>query len=321
MRYKKFGNTDMNVSAMAVGTWAIGGDRWGDDVNDRDSIDAIRAMLDRGVNFIDTAPVYGHGHSERVVGQAIKGYDRSKLFISTKFGLTWDDNEPSAPHKRNATYANCMREIDDSLRRLDTDYIDVYIVHWPDTELNTPAEETMRALQELKKAGKIRYIGVSNYSVEQIEDIMRYGQVDAQQPPYSMVNRSMEDLMRWGHEHGLANMTYGSLGSGILTGSIRELPKFDANDLRVTFYDYFKEPKFSRVMELLKTLDKIAEAHHCPVAQVAVNWSTQNPLADICLMGVRNAREAVENCAAFDWMLSDEEIATINRAIDETVGK
>ena len=99
------------------------------------------------------------------------------------------------------------------------------------------------------------------------------------------------------------------------------MPKFDENDLRVTFYDYFKEPKFSRVMELLKTLDVIAAAHNCPVAQVAVNWSTQNPLADICLMGVRNAREAVENCAAFDWMLSDEEIATINKAIDETVGK
>ena len=320
MRYKKFGQTDMNVSAMAVGTWAIGGANWGDDVNDKDSVEAIRAMLDNGVNFIDTAPVYGCGHAEKVVGEAIKGYDRSKLFISTKFGLTWPKG-PGTGIVKNASYANCMREIDESLRLLGTDYVDIYIVHWPDIDTKAPAEETMRALQDLKKAGKIRYIGVSNYSVEQIEEIEQFGKVDAQQPPFSMVNRSMEDLMRWGHEHGIGNMTYGSLGSGILTGAIRTLPKFDENDLRITFYDYFKEPKFSRVMELLKTLDVIAAAHNCPVAQVAVNWSTQNPLADICLMGVRNAREAVENCAAFDWQLSDEEIATINKAIDETVGK
>ena len=168
MRYKKFGNTDMNVSAMAVGTWAIGGDRWGDDVNDKDSIDAIRAMLDNGVNFIDTAPVYGCGHSEHVVGQAIKGYDRSKLFISTKFGLTWPKG-PGTEIVKNASYANCMREIDESLKLLGTDYVDIYIVHWPDIDTKAPAEETMRALQDLKKAGKIRYIGVSNYSIEQIE--------------------------------------------------------------------------------------------------------------------------------------------------------
>ena len=139
MRYKKFGQTDMNVSAMAVGTWAIGGSGWGDDVNDKDSIEAIRAMLDNGVNFIDTAPVYGCGHAEKVVGEAIKGYDRSKLFISTKFGLTWPKG-PGTEIVKNASYANCMREIDESLRLLGTDYVDIYIVHWPDIHTKAPAE-------------------------------------------------------------------------------------------------------------------------------------------------------------------------------------
>jgi aryl-alcohol dehydrogenase-like predicted oxidoreductase len=319
MRYKKFGNTDMNVSVMTVGTWAIGGTNWGQ-VDRDESIAAIRAMLDRGVNFIDTAPVYGNGYSEEVVGDAIKGYDRSKLFLSTKFGLTWP-NGPENGIVKDASYENAMREVDISLKLLGTDYIDLYFVHWPDIDKNTPAEETMRALNDLKKAGKIRYVGVSNYSKEQIEEISQFGTVDAQQPPYSMVNRSAEDLMVWGNENGIANMTYGSLGAGILTGAIRELPTFEPGDMRTNFYDFFAEPKFSKVMELLKTLDAIAAERNVPLSQIAVNWNTQTPFVDTALIGVRNPKEAAENCAAMDWELTDEEFARINRAIDETVGK
>jgi len=319
MRYKRFGKTDMDVSVLTVGTWAIGGRNWGD-IDLENSIDAIRAMLDNGVNFIDTAPVYGFGYSEEVVGKAIKGYEREKLYLSTKFSLTWPEG-PGTPIVKNASYDNCMREIDESLRRMETDYIDLYIVHWPDIHVKAPAEETMRALCDLKKAGKIRYIGVSNYSEEQIGEISAFGTVDALQPPYSMVNRVAEDLMIWAHERGIANMTYGSLGAGILTGTIRELPDFPEKDTRLTFYDFFKEPKFSKIMELLKSLDVIAANHNVPVAQVAINWSTQIPFVDTALVGVRNAAEAVENCKATEWELSADEIKSINSAIDATVGK
>ncbi|MGI6005838.1 MAG: aldo/keto reductase [Christensenellales bacterium] len=319
MRYKPFGKTDMNASVMTVGTWAIGGAQWGS-VDQKDSVEAIRTLLDGGVNFIDTAPIYGHGHSEEVVGEAIRGYDRTKLYIATKFGLTWPEGK-DGPMVKNASYDSAMKELDDSLRRIGTDYIDLYIVHWPDIDVKAPAEETMRALNDMKKAGKIRYVGVSNYSKEQILEIEQFGAVDAQQPPYSMVNRSVEDLMIWAHEKGIANMTYGSLGAGILTGAIRTLPEFEPNDFRLIFYDFFTEPKFSKVMELLKTLDKIAQDRGVPLAQIAVNWNAQTPFVDTALIGVRNAAEAKENLAAMDWTLSDEEMSIINRAIDETVGR
>ncbi len=318
MRYKQFGKTDMNVSVATVGTWAIGAQGWGE-VDKNDSIAAIRTMLDNGVNFIDTAPVYGRGHSEEVVGEAIKGYDRSKFYLSTKVGLTWKTMDDEIV--KNASYDSIMRECDDSLRRLGTDYIDLYIVHWPDIHTKAPASETMRALNDLKEKGKIRYIGVSNYSKEQIEEARKYGVVDAQQPPYSMVDRSAEDLMIWAHNEGIANMTYGSLGSGILTGAIREIPTFDEDDYRNFFYPFYKEPKFSKVMELLKTLDAIAEKRNVPLAQIAINWNTQREFVDTALLGVRNPREAKENCDGTLWTLTDEEMAQINKAIDETVGK
>jgi len=319
MRYKKFGKTEMDVSVLTVGTWAIGGHNWGD-VDQKNSIEAIRAMLDNGVNFIDTAPVYGFGYSEEVVGKAIKGVDRSKFYISNKFGLTWPDGVGTGI-VRNASYDNCMREIDVSLKLLGTDYIDLYIIHWPDIHTKAPAEETIRALEDLKKIGKIRYIGVSNYSQEQIEEISQYGVIDAMQPPYSMVNRTAEELMIWAHDRGIANMTYGSLGAGILTGTIREIPNWDETDIRLTFYNFYKEPKFSKVMELLKTLDNVAAEHNVPVAQVAINWNTQTSFVETSLVGVRNAAEAIENCKATEWELTSEEYERITLAIDETVGK
>lgn len=318
MRYKKIPNTDMNISSITVGTWAIGADGWGD-VNTKDSIEAIHAMVDNGVNFIDTAPIYGFGHSEEVVGQAIKGL-RDKVLIATKFGSTWP-NGVNAPSARNNGRENIMKEVDDSLRRLGIDCIDLYIAHWPDFEHFI--EEMMGALTDLQKAGKIRYIGLSNHDEAMMEEANKYGQVAMAQLPYSMVNRTAEETMQWVVDHGMATMTYGSLGAGILTGTIREIPKFDEKDRRATFYhDYFSEPMFSRTMKLLETLDDIAAAHgNVPVAQVAVNWSTQHPLVSTAIMGVRNVAEANENCAAMSWSLSDEEFARINKAIEETVGQ
>lgn len=300
----------MKFSALTVGTWAIGGANWGD-VNKADSIKAIHAMLDNGVNSIDTAPAYNFGESERVVGEAIKGR-RDKLYITTKTGVYNDKEKGFVKDCRKETV---IRLCEESLKNLQTDYIDLYIVHWPDIEHNAPFSETMEALNSLKKAGKIRYIGVSNFDQAQIEDIRQYGEIDALQPPYSMVNRSQEELMKWTNANGMANMTYGSLGAGILTGAIRELPNFAPDDMRLVFYDFFKEPKFSKVMQLLKVLDKIAETHNAPVAQVAVNWNSQKEFVHTSLCGVRNAEEANENCKGFEWSLTAEEMNMIDEAI------
>lgn len=312
MRYKKFGSTGVDVSALTVGTWAIGGANWGD-VNKADSIRAIHAMLDNGVNSIDTAPAYNFGESERVVGEALVGR-RDKVFVTTKTAVY---NTKEIPFIKDGRRETVLRLCEESLKNLRTDYIDLMVIHWPDTEHNTPVEETMGALEELKKAGKIRFVGVSNFNQEQIEEARRYGVVDALQPPFSMVNRSAEELMKWTSSLGMANMTYGSLGAGILTGAIRTLPNFAPDDMRFVFYDFFKEPKFSRVMKLLTVLDEIAAAHNAPVAQVAVNWNAQKDFVSTSLCGVRHEQEAVENCRGFEWSLSEEEMTTIDKAIDE----
>jgi aryl-alcohol dehydrogenase-like predicted oxidoreductase len=301
----------MNISVITVGTWAIGGSGWGK-VERKASIDAIRAMVDEGVNSIDTAAVYGGGHSEEVVGEAVKGI-RSKLYIITKVTL------PMGVTTIGDVKTFVTKECELSLKRLGTDYIDLYLVHWPFKAF--PAEDTMATLNLLKKQGKIRNIGVSNFDEAQIKEFEKYGQISALQSPFSMVNQKYEKLMRFAKSHDMGVMTYGSLGAGILSGAIRTLPSFDAGDARLFFYDFFEEPKFSSVMELLKTLDEIAKRHNVPVVQVAINWSTQNPVVDTAILGVSNPRHAKENCAAMSWELTAAEIAEIKKAYAKTVGK
>lgn len=307
MRYKKLERAGVNISSLAVGSWGIGGQGWGE-VNTKDSIQAVQTMFDLGVNVIDTAPAYGSGHSEEIVGRALKGY-RNKVMVSTKFGL-----DPERDWAENGTYDFVIKECEDSLRRLEIDCIDFYFMHWPDQ--NTPIEETMRALNTLKRQGKIRFTGVSNFSKEQIMEAEKYEKIDVIQPPYSMVNRSAEELMKWVKKQGIGTFTYGSLGAGILTGVIRQLPEFSEDDYRKEFYDFYNEPKFSKIMELLKILDMIAKNHEKPVAQVAINWSTQKSYVGTALCGVRKEKKARENCAAFEWMLSEEEIKMIDTELE-----
>ncbi len=321
MRYKHFVNADVDVSALAVGTWAIGGAGYGE-VDDQSSIDAIRAMIDGGVNLIDTAPVYGSGYSEKIVAKAIQGLDRSKLLIATKVGVGTTTLkhvrgiDPMSNGGRDASFANIMYECEQSLRRLGTDYIDFYFIHWPD--VGTPIEESMDAFNTLKKQGKIRFIGVSNFNKEQILECEKYAKVDAIQPPYSMVVRNDEELMKWCVERGIATFTYGSLGAGILTGSFRKPPEFE-RDIRGTFYPFFREPYFSKVMKVLDVMDEISAETGKPLAQIAINWSTQKNYVSTALCGVRNIREAAENCATFDWTLNDDQIARLDVAIEKNI--
>ena len=314
MRYKHFKNAGADISALTVGTWGIAGANsagvsWGD-VDTKESIAAVRRMVENGVNMVDTAPIYGEGHSEEVVGQALKGI-RDKVYLTTKFGSYI--NHFTGTSVRDCKYNTVEREIDESLKRLQTDYIDFYVMHWPD--VNTPIEETMAAVNMLKEKGKIRFIGMSNSPKELIMEAQKYAKIDVIQPPFSMVNQTERELMEWAETQGIGTMTYGSLGAGILTGAIRECPEYDPKDMRLVFYPFFKEPTFSKIMELLKTLDAIAEEHEKPVAQVSINWSTQKSFVSTALKGVNTPAQADENCSAFDWELTEEEIARIDSEI------
>lgn len=311
MRYKHFGKIGWNVSSLTIGTWAMGGTLWGE-VDEKDCNDAVRAMVEQGVNHLDTAVSYQDGGSEKAVGKAIKGL-RDKLYISTKCVLVMRDGK----FYRDGSYKCVLECCDTSLQRMGLDYIDNYLMHWPD--VNTPIEETMSALNQLKKEGKIRHISVSNFSKEQILEAEKYGSIDAVQMPYSMVDRSSEEFLQWAHDRGMGCMTYSSLGSGILTGAFRTLPNFAPNDARVLYYDFYKEPRFSKIQGLLRVMDEISARNGgVPLAQIALNWSTQKEFVHTALTGVRNPAEANENCAGMAWNLSQEDIAILDAAIAKT---
>lgn len=313
MRYKKLGRTGLNVSEISLGTWGIGGSGW-DDSTEEDSLNAIAAMLDFGVNFIDTAPAYNAGVAEQIIGKAVKQV-RDKTVLVTKVGTAFVNGAYVRDNSKKMVFEQCEQ----SLKNLQTDYIDVYMIHWPDA--NTPIEETMEALAKLKEQKKIRYIGVSNFSVEQINQAEQFGDIDVVQCQYSMVNRKAEPLVRWAAENGKGVMTYGSLGAGILTGAYRTLPTFDPSDNRSRFYQHFKEPMFSKVMELLKTLDTISDEHGgIALSQIALNWNTQKPFISSSICGVQFPHHAAENCDCMNWMLSDSEIARIDSAIVAALG-
>ena len=313
MRYTMLGKTELKVSQATIGTWAIGGAGWGD-VNKKESMEAIETMIERGVNLIDTAPFYGLGESEKIVGEVIRD-KRDDIVLLTKAGTGWD--EKGVPFKRS-DYKSILKDCEESLQRLKTDYIDLYLIHWPDEV--TPIEEMMDAMNKLKQDGKIRFIGASNFSKEEVLESEKNVSFDVLQHPYSMVAQDFRELLTWAHKNNIGTMSYGSLGAGILTGSIREMPKFSEDDMRLNFYDYFKEPKFSKVMQLVKRLDVYAEKYNVPVSQVTINWNTQSGFLDTILMGVRNKKEAEENCAAFEWKLEQEDVESITKDIQETLG-
>lgn len=311
MRYIHLKNANVDVSRLGIGTWAIGGQNYGV-VNREDSINTIRTMIDNGVNLIDTAPVYGNGYAEQLIGEALQGGYRDKVLIATKFGLVGNYLNP---RKKNAGFDNIMREVLSSLRNLKTDHLDFYFVHWPDE--NTAIEETMAALNLLKEKGVIKHIGLSNFDIPQIKEAMNYGQVDVIQPLYCMVDQKNKDIMRWCVERGIDTFTYGSMGAGALTGKYRKRPDFPPNDLRWHFYDYFNEPKFSKIQLLLKEMDKIADKRKVPVSQIALNWTSLQSHVSTCLVGASKPSHAIEDCKAFDWELEKDEIEIINKKLVE----
>lgn len=321
MLYTENEKCQASLSALGAGTWSLGGkNAYGlvyGQVEEDNAIAALRALIDNGVNVVDTAPVYGvHGASEAIVGKALRDGYRERVFLVTKFGNYNDAN--TGKRVIDNSREDIMKEIDESLERLGTDHIDLYIMHYPDPVV--PVSETMGALNEIKEQGKVKHIGVSNVDREQLEECMEFAAIDAIQLPYSMVNRSAEDLLVWSHSQGLMTMAYGAMGAGILSGSYRELPHFSEKDIRYTFYPYFKEPMFSQIQRLLKDMDTIADKHECPLSHVALSWVAHKEFVTTSLVGSTNVDQAKENARAYSLELSESEMDFLDASIRDNLG-
>ncbi len=286
------------------------GDDFFGHVDDDESVAAIQAAIDHGITLIDTAPAYGAGHAEEVVGKALSGR-RDKVVVATKCGIvrTADD------FVRNLKPESIRQEIDDSLRRLNVDTIDLYQIHWPDPD--TPLEDTVAELLKHQQAGKFRYLGVSNFPPKLLEQIQGMSGIISTQPQYSMLDRRIEgDVLPYAREHDLGILSYGTLAGGILTGKYKEIPEFEEGDNRAAFYNFFKEPIWSGIQKLLYELQMIATKRGVTPAQVAINWTFQQPGITTALVGAKRPSQAEANAAAGTWLLSEGEIKTITAAIE-----
>src|ERR1700704_3925873 len=305
-------NVALNVSRVALGTWAIGGWMWGG-TDEAQSIATIQAALDRGINIIDTAPAYGFGRSEEIVGRAIAGVRaRPRVVLATKTGLDWRDGKPF----RNASRERIMREIDDSLRRLRTDYIDIYQVHWPDPQV--PIQETADAMHALLRDGKIRAIGVSNFSVGQIEQFRRVAPVHVVQPPYNLFERGIEaELLPYCRSNEIAMLGYGALCRGLLSGRMRADTAFDGDDLRRTD-PKFREPRFAQYLAAVGKLDRLAQRFGKRVIHLAIRWMLDQGVTT-ALWGVRHPGQLQPVDEVTGWSLDASARAEIDGTPRETI--
>ncbi len=307
MKYNKIPYTDLNISAVGFGTWALG-DAFFGKVDDQQSVEAIQSGIDHGINFIDTAPAYGAGHAEKVVGQAIKGR-RDKVIIATKLGIerTKDD------FLNNLKPERIYQEIDESLERLGVNQIDLYQIHWPDPD--TPLEESVEALMKIKEQGKFRYLGVSNFTPELLDEIRSMTEIVSLQPQYSLLRRQAEEtVIPYCQENDLGIISYGTLAGGILTGKFKNIPDFDEKDNRFMFYNFFKEPEWSKIQNFLDVLREIAKERNVPVVQVTINWTIQQIGITSALVGAKNPEQIKINAQAADFELDGEELERIEQA-------
>lgn len=317
MLVREIGSSGVRASAIGLGTWAIGGWMWGG-TDEMKSIAAIQSSIDEGISLIDTAPAYGQGVAEEIVGKAIKGR-RDKVVLATKCGLVWHTTQGNhffdyegRPVHRYLGPDSIRYEIEQSLKRLGTDYIDHYITHWQDT--TTPVAETMEALKELKAEGKIRSIGASNLSMTDLEAYIASGGLDAIQEEYSMVKRDIEaTLLPIAAKQGVSTLSYSSLALGLLSGKIGPDRIFEGDDQRKD------NPRFSRtnrekVASFMKDVTGVAEGHRATPAQIVIAWTIQQPGITFALCGARNPQQAIENARAGHVRLSNAEVHTISEA-------
>lgn len=326
MEYRKLGSSELELSTITYGAFAIGGTMWGG-TEKKDSIDSIHASIDNGVTTIDTAPFYGFGLSEEMIGEAIKSQDRSKVQLLTKFGLVWDgsnngkgdfffdadDNGKKIPVYKYSSKENIIKEVEESLKRLQTDYIDLLQIHWPDS--TTPISETMEAVEKLIQQGKIRAFGVSNYNVAQIQEAQKTIQIASDQVAYSMLNRKIEtDLIPFTVSENIGIIAYSPMERGLLTGKYFTDSKLKENDHR---NNYFGQFDLQKVKTLVEELTSLAHAKEASLSQLVLRWTSLQNGISIVLAGARNAEQAISNANALDFDLSASELDFINQAISK----
>jgi len=304
-------STPLKVSRVALGTWAMGGWMWGG-TDHRESIATIHAALTRGINLIDTAPVYGFGVSEEIVGAALEGI-RDQVVIATKTGVEWRDGKVY----RNASRARIMQEIDDSLRRLRTDYIDIYQVHWPDPLV--PMEETADAMRSLYEQGKIRAIGVSNFSVEQMERFRQVAPLHVLQSPYNLFERAIEaEILPYCRANNIVTLGYGALCRGLLSGRMRPDTTFDGDDLR-RIDPKFQPPRFAQYLDAVRQLDELAQRRfHRRVIHIAVRWMLDRGVS-VALWGGRHPAQVEAALEVSGWTLSSTNRDLIEGIVNTTI--
>lgn len=323
MQTRTLGNSDLQITPVGYGAWAIGGSGWDfawGHQEDADSIAAIHRSLELGVNWVDTAAVYGMGHSEEVVAKALKDWRGARPYVFTKCVLRWDEKGRVSP---NHSAASIRQECEDSLHRLQTDVIDLYQMHWPPPDNGPGLEEAWQAMSALQKAGKVRWIGISNFSVAQIKRAEAIAPVTSLQPPYSVVRRKAEEeILPYCKQNGIGVISYAPMASGLLTGAMtrERAAALPADDFRSRNPE-FKEPRLSKNIELVERLRKVGTRHGRNPGEVAIAWVLNNPAVTGAIVGARNAKQAEGVMRAGEFRLSPEELREIEGAAAAATAK
>jgi aryl-alcohol dehydrogenase-like predicted oxidoreductase len=315
LEYINIDGTNLVSSRIALGTWAIGGWMWGGS-DEKESIRTIHAAFDQGINLIDTAPIYGQGRSEEIVGEALRQHGRRQnILVATKVGIDWTTGRI----ERNSTSKRILQEFHDSLQRLQTDYVDVYQVHWPDPLV--AIEETALTLGELYEQGKIRAIGVSNFSPEQMTRFRAVAPLHTIQPPYNLFEREIErDVLPYGLSHGITALTYGALCRGLLSGAMNANRQFAKDDMRKTSDPKFQQPHFAEYIKATDGLDAFArERFGKRVIHLAVRWLLDQPGVGVALWGARRPEQLTPIAEVSGWSLNKEDFAAIGAILRENI--
>jgi len=314
MEYRAFGKTGIQISAMGFGCWEIGGG-YGS-IEETEFIKAINRALDLGINSFDTAEAYGFGASEKSLAKALGGR-RKEAIITTKFGVGYPD---AAPSYRDSSRKRLMESIEKSLKALNTDYVDVYLIHWPDRAI--PFEEPMRALDDLVKQGKVRAVGLSNFKLDEIKTCAKTRPIDVVQYCWNMFDRRMQsEIFPYCRENNIGVMAYGSLAYGMLTGTFNEEMTFDKGDWRAKrgqllninlFQHLFDADHFLKNLRAVEELKAMAKRYGKSLPQFALRWTTSNPVVSTALVGCRNPKEVDDNVGALGWSISDADMKEID---------
>lgn len=311
----RIADTDITSSRIGLGTWAIGGWMWGG-ADDQESIKTIHSALDRGINLIDTAPVYGFGHSETVVGEALAQYGkRDQVVLATKGGLQWDENQSIS---RNSSAQRLQKEIEDSLRRLKTDYIDIYQIHWPDG--STPFADTAATLNRFFQEGKIRAIGVSNFSPGQMDEFRRGGPLHTNQPPFNLFEREIEeDVLPYTAKNHITTLSYGSLCRGLLSGKMTAGRTFEGDDLRKVD-PKFKQGRFEQYLDAAGKLDRLAKDQYGKsVLHLALRWVLDSPGSGVALWGARRPDQLDAATEVQDFHIESDVAGAIDQILKDSI--